>query len=354
LKLSRFSQLNKWLCHYFDVDSITFYPLTGDAGFRKYYRFELQNTAYIAVDAIPEMSNNLAFVEIQKTFQKSDINVPDIIVSDLAQGFLCLSDFGDELFSDNLTLNNMEQAYKKAIKLLPTIANVSLPENYTLPLYSADFIRVELNIFTQWLLGEHLSLSLSEQEQCSLDNCFNILIQSAIEQPQVVVHRDYHSRNLMLLPDEENSIGVIDFQDAVIGPITYDIVSLLRDCYVKWPTENVEALFQYYCQLVDLENKCSEVKPEQYVRWFDLMGLQRHIKASGIFARLFHRDNKEGYLKDIPLTLSYIVDISAKYPELKALHDLVLNKVVPALQNKEKSKEESKAESKVNLNGAGS
>lgn len=301
MKQSRFLQLNKWLCNYFDVNEIPLYSLTGDAGFRKYYRFDIENMSYIAVDAIPEMSNNLAFVEIQKTLHKAGINVPEVIVSDLTQGFFCLSDFGDVLFSDGLTLDNMNCSYKKAIKLLPKIVSLPLPKNYTLPIYDDNFIRVELDIFTKWLLGEHLNLSLNEQEKLSLENCFNILVQSAIEQPQAFMHRDFHSRNLMLLTHEKNntkknsnqeesSLGVIDFQDAVIGPITYDIVSLLRDCYVKWPSENVDVLFEYYCQLVDVDNKYPEVKKEQWIRWFDLMGLQRHIKVSGIFARLYHRD----------------------------------------------------------------
>ena len=250
----------------------------------------------------------------------------------------------------------MSHQYKQAIDVLPQIANVSLPENYTLPVYNADFIRKELNIFSEWLVDEHLGLMLSEEENTSMLNCFDVLVQNAIEQPQVVVHRDYHSRNIMVLNDnedlshQENKLGIIDFQDAVIGPITYDIVSLLRDCYIKWPTENVEVLFEYYRQLMNESHQYADIDKAQWSRWFDLMGIQRHIKASGIFARLFHRDNKEGYLKDIPLTLSYIVDISAKYSELSALHNIVLNKVIPSLN----SKMQTKAESKVNTDGVSS
>jgi len=339
LKQSRLLQLTEWLNRHFNVENIALTSLSGDAGFRKYYRFEQEGVSYIAVDAPPKMSNNLAFVEIQKTLQQAEIQVPDIIMCDLNEGFLCLSDFGDVLFSDGLTLATMTDAYKNAIALLPRIANASVPKGYSLPIYDAEFIRTELTIFIEWLLQKHLTLSLSKQEKISLQCCFDVLVESALEQPQVIVHRDYHSRNLMWLGDTlkaPKTLGVIDFQDAVVGPATYDVVSLLRDCYVKWPNENVETLFTYYCQLSEVEKKYPDITPAQWIRWFDLMGLQRHIKASGIFARLYHRDDKGGYLKDIPLTLSYIVDISAKYPELNALHDLVLHKVIPALHGSTK------------------
>jgi len=356
VKDSRLCILHRWLCLYFEVSNITLEPLTGDAGFRKYYRFSINDQSYIAVDAIPSMSNNLAFVKIQQVLKAQHVTVPNIILSDLTHGFMCLSDLGDELFSDALTLNNMSDFYKKAINVLPLIAAAPLPKNYQLPQYDAAFLNVECHIFTQWLLGVHLKITLTGHEEHQLQTCFDLLINSASEQPQVVVHRDYHSRNLMLVnhqslhPSTKNSqsdrlnmaalnkvdLGVIDFQDAVIGPITYDIVSLLKDCYVKWPDENVQNLFQYFCQLMAVKAKYPKITPEQWLRWFDFMGLQRHIKASGIFARLNHRDNKSGYLKDIPLTLSYIVDISAQYSELAFLHDLVVQKIIPKLNSKNK------------------
>ena len=344
---SRLVQLNTWLCNNFDVNSIKLDSLTGDAGFRKYYRFTMNNKSYIAVDAIPAMSNNLAFVEIQKVLQQV-INVPEIIFSDLDLGFFCLSDFGDKLFSDALTLDNMECSYQKAINILPQIAHAQLPQNYSLPQYDAKFVNVECHIFTEWLLGVHLNITLNEQEKAQLQTCFNILVDNALEQPQVIMHRDYHSRNLMLINSEQEpadtteieiELGVIDFQDAVIGPITYDIVSLLRDCYVKWPNAKVKDLFYYFYQLIDADNKYPDVTQEQWLRWFDLMGMQRHVKASGILVRVYHRDHKNGYLKDIPLTLSYIIDVSAQYSELSFLHDLVLHKVMPLLDNKVKRKD---------------
>jgi aminoglycoside/choline kinase family phosphotransferase len=325
------------------VPSLKLFPLTGDAGFRKYYRFSHHGESFIAVDALPDKSNNVAFVELQKAFKKQNVQVPEIITVDLDTGFFCLSDFGDELFGDVLTEDNMNVEYKRAIDLLPEIAAMSVNGEYKLPNYDGDFVRVELGIFTEWLLTEHLNLSLNEQESLELNNCFDVLVNNVLEQPQVVMHRDFHSRNLMDLSSnysgnylsnyDGGKLGVIDFQDAVHGPITYDIVSLLRDCYVKWPAKSVDSLFNYFCSLMQKNESYKDITHEQWARWFDLMGIQRHVKASGIFARLYHRDSKQGYLKDIPLTLSYIVDIAAKYPELKPLNELVSQKVIPALNS---------------------
>ncbi len=336
MKNSRLFLLHNWLCAFFKVPAITLSSLTGDAGFRKYYRFVVDGISYIGVDAIPDKSNNLAFVELQKAFKNNNVQVPEIIAVDLTTGFFCLSDFGDDLFSDLLTQENMEVEYKRAIDLLPNIASMSSTSEYNLPNYDADFVHLELNIFTQWLLTKHLNISLSDQELNGLEDCFNILVENVLEQPQVTMHRDFHSRNLMSLPNtNKTELGVIDFQDTVTGPITYDVVSLLRDCYVKWPQENVQELYHYFCTLMQKDESYQNITQVQWTRWFDLMGIQRHVKASGIFARLYHRDEKKGYLKDIPLTLSYIVDISDRYPELKTLNEIVKNKIIPALNTLE-------------------
>ena len=325
--------MTEWLCDSFKVSSVKLNALTGDAGFRKYYRFLHEGESYIAVDAIPDKSNNLAFVELQKAFKQKNIQVPDIIFVDLASGFFCLSDFGNELFGDQLTQTNMETEYKRAIDLLPLISDMVVEGEYSLPDYNGDFVELELGIFTEWLLTKHLNISLSPEELVELTACFDVLVKNVLEQPSVTMHRDFHSRNLMLLSGDSNKgeLGVIDFQDAVKGPITYDVVSLLRDCYVKWPSDKIHTLFTYFCQKMHKQERYKNITQAQWTRWFDLMGVQRHVKASGIFARLYHRDDKLGYLKDIPLTLSYIVEISEKYPELKALNTLVSGKVIPAL-----------------------
>lgn len=314
------------MADYFNDEGLVLSPLSGDAGFRSYYRFSSHGVCYLAVDAEPKYSNNAGFIAVASALAEQNLNVPTIIHHDLSQGFMCLSDFGDVLFSDDLSLATAEKLYNQAIDILPKIAAAKVSDEYNLPLYDRRFIETELEIFTQWLLGQHLSIELTEDEQCKIEQCFSFLVESALEQPQVFMHRDYHCRNIMVLANKE--LGIIDFQDAVKGPITYDIVSLLRDCYVRWPDELVENLFDSYCQ------KVTPLLPDvvtqaQWQRWFDLMGLQRHIKASGIFARLYHRDDKKNYLKDVPLTLDYIVDISQKYPELTYLTALVKEKVKP-------------------------
>jgi aminoglycoside/choline kinase family phosphotransferase len=342
--------LQQWLAAQFSLSVCEFIlePLTGDAGFRQYYRFFVNEKSYIAVDAPNDKSNNLAFIEIQQAFSKQSITVPELVAVDQANGFFCLSDFGDVLLADVLTPDNMSDYYQKAIDVLPIIAIANMKSSFRFPIYDRDFISNELAIFTDWLIAEHLQLSLTVDEEKHLGLCFEQLIDSALQQPQVVMHRDYHSRNIMLLDNsnqnlnhENFTLGIIDFQDAVIGPITYDIVSLLRDCYVRWPDALIKPLFKKFYRKIckDMPNLVGQVDVEnesKWQRWFDFMGLQRHIKASGIFARLHHRDKKSSYLKDIPLTLTYIQDISALYPELTFLHSFINSKVLPALLKREK------------------
>ena len=322
--------LNQWLNQQFSEENIQLTALSGDAGFRCYFRFFLNGNSYIAVDAPADKSNNAAFVFMQKNLSKQKILVPEIVAVDLSLGFFCLADFGETLLADILTLENMVKTYQKAIEILPRI-QLALPHNTNeLPHYNQAFVELELNIFPEWLLTEHLSITLTDNEQQQLKDIFSILAENMLSQPQVLVHRDYHSRNIMVL--ENGELGIIDFQDAVIGPITYDIVSLLRDCYLKWPDEDVTLLLSNYINTIAEQYSLTHISREQWQRWFDLTGIQRHLKASGIFARLHHRDNKSGYLNDIPLTLSYIVEISQQYPELAFIHQLLLNKVIPAME----------------------
>ena len=353
-KSSRFSALSRWLNQCFKQTNLVLTPMTGDAGFRHYYRFNADGYSYIAVDAPPTQSNNDAFVMVQQAFEQKNIQVPQLIEVDLIQGFFCLSDFGDILLADVLaavkpapleedehseksSTKSMQGYYQQAIDLLPAISQVKTTQ--PLPLYNKAFIHRELTIFKEWLLEVHLHINLSSDDNHQLQQCFDFLIANALSQPQVTMHRDYHSRNIMLL--DNGSLGIIDFQDAVQGPITYDIVSLLRDCYTRWSDKQIAPLFEYFCQGITLSSSqglsphdLTKVSRQQWQIWFDLMGLQRHLKASGIFARLFHRDNKNGYLNDIPLTLSYISDISAHYPELDFLHQLITEQVLPAMQLK--------------------
>ena len=346
---SRCMLLKNWLSSVLaneqGLAAIELEPMTGDAGFRQYYRFKLKGQSLIAVDAPPQYSNNQAFVAIGQALTNENLNVPKIIALDLQQGFFCLTDFGNQLLADTLQKNNgdvdIHKVYSQAIRLLPAISKANIVKNpdnvlkevnnqYQLPIYDQGFIELELEIFTQWLLKKHLNIQLSPDDQQQLMQCFSCLTVSALSQPKVTMHRDFHSRNIMVLND--NSLGIIDFQDAVIGPITYDIVSLLRDCYSRWPDSLIQPLFNDFCQLMTQQYSLEDVTEQQWQQWFDLMGIQRHLKASGIFCRLYYRDNKGSYLNDIPLTLSYIEEISAKYPQLSFLHHLIKSQVLPAMK----------------------
>ena len=325
----RTTELLIWLESHFSVDHINLIPLTGDAGFRRYFRFQCQGVTYIAVDAPVKLSNNLAFLTVQEILQQVDVNVPEIIAADLIQGFLCLSDFGDDLLANKLSNENMQLYYRNAIAELKKMLTCQTSLTETLPLYDKLFVNTELSIFSEWLLEKHLAIHLNDDEKKRLSDCFDTLISAIAEQPKVFMHRDYHSRNIMLLDDDK--FGIIDFQDAVQGPVIYDLVSLLRDCYIRWPNELLAPLVEDYRQQVQNYLPNENISKERWQYWFDLTGLQRHIKASGIFARLYHRDNKSGYLADIPLTLAYIQDVSSQYDKLDFLHQLVSTRVIPAL-----------------------
>jgi len=349
LQASRYTLLTDWLSAVLASDQASIVgqltPMTGDAGFRQYYRFTYQGQSLIAVDAPPQHSNNVAFIAVGQALLNENIKVPTIIACDLPRGFFCLSDFGDQLLADALVEQTSAQAitksYHQAITLLPAIARATMVNNhgsiaqtmvqpYSLPLYDQGFIERELALFTQWLLAKHLNIVLTLDQKIELEACFAFLTTSILSQPTITTHRDFHSRNIMVLAD--GSLGIIDFQDAVIGPITYDIVSLLRDCYRRLPEHITEPLFQSFCHLMTEQYALQHISDQQWRQWFDLMGVQRHLKASGIFCRLFYRDHKSTYLNDIPLTLSYVKDISANYPALSFLHQLLTAQVIPALQ----------------------
>ena len=328
----RTTALTRWLEEHFSSKNIALIPLSGDAGFRRYFRFQHQDQSYIAVDAPADFSNNAAFVEVQKILQNLNVKVPSIETADLEHGFLCISDFGEQLLSEQLSRNTMHNYYASAIVELNKMLKCPVSVVEGLPYYDEQFVKTELAIFSEWLLEKHLAIYLTETEKQQLTSNFEVLVAAITEQPKVFMHRDYHSRNIMLLPD--NELGIIDFQDAVQGPITYDLVSLLRDCYVRWPNELITPLVESYRRQVQKDFLAENITKEQWQYWFDLTGLQRHIKASGIFARLHHRDNKSGYLADIPLTLTYITDVSAQYASLNFLNELVTERVIPAMNKR--------------------
>jgi N-acetylmuramate 1-kinase len=316
----RHAQLQEWAQQIEHNSDLTLRLISGDASFRKYYRTPNR----IWVDAPPETEKNREFICNAAALSLVDIQAPQVLHSNLERGFLCVSDLGDCSLFTCLNAESVSLWYAKALQLLPQLTLVKLD----LPVFDNEFMARENSIFPEWLLGKHLQLSLSSEEERLLVKTFAQLSDNNLQQPQVVMHRDFHSRNLMVLDDE--SLAVIDFQDMVLGPLTYDAVSLLKDCYCRWPDavidQGMALAYRLYCE----SKIITDVSYEQFVQWFDLTGMQRHLKAAGIFARLYHRDGKPGYLNDIPRTLGYVRDVAARYPQLAAFSKWLQLRVLPA------------------------
>jgi len=325
----RLQQLIQWLDDSAGLSEFSIEPASADASFRRYFRVITAKASYIVMDAPPDRENSLPFVEISKVFAQAGLCVPEVLQLDLQQGFLLLTDLGKTDYLSVLNKDNVNRLYGDALSALVVIQTCK-EDNYTFPPYTADLLMSEMQLFRDWLLEKHLGLALPDNENEDFDEVCRLLAENAQDQPQVTVHRDYHSRNLMVY--ESHNPGILDFQDAVHGPVTYDLVSLLRDCYIQWPRSQVEDWVNGYHELAVQSGILRDEDGPRFLRWFDLMGVQRHLKAAGIFARLNHRDGKSGYLQDIPRTVGYIVDVCQCYPELGWLQKLLTEKVIPALK----------------------
>ena len=324
----RFESLQNWLIKTLKTSDFNLKPASEDASFRYYYRLSLDHKTYIVMDAPPQLEDCQPFVKVNRILYECRVNVPIIHNMDLAQGFLLLSDFGNDHYLNKLDQTNANQLYSEAIK---TIVSMQLGADIThLDAYDSSLLQREMHLFTDWLLAKHLKIELNDAQTKAIETLFNLLEQNALEQPQVFVHRDFHSRNLMLT--KANNPGVIDFQDAVLGPVSYDLMSLLKDCYIKWSKDEINHWVDFYLNERLVRDAVLNIGRDQFQRWFDLMGVQRHLKASGIFARLSHRDGKHGFLKDVPRTLSYIVDLKQTYQELAPLCQLIESQVLPKLE----------------------
>jgi hypothetical protein len=324
----REAQLRQWLGECCGLEGYGFAPASADASFRRYFRIDLgEEGTRVVMDAPPDKEDCRPFVDVTRRLELAGVHVPHIYAQDLGQGFLLLEDLGDRLYLGELDTGNVDALYGDAITALLAIQSGN-PQG--LPPYDRELLEREMRLFPEWLLGAHLGLELSRAERQMLDDTFERLVHNALEQPQVLVHRDYHSRNLLLCA--QRSPGVIDYQDAVLGPVTYDLVSLLRDCYVAWPQERVDAWMNDYAQRALTAGLIGRAEFDRVPLWFDLMGAQRHLKAAGIFARLNHRDAKPGYLQDIPRTLGYILSVAARRPELAPLAGFIGERVLPGLE----------------------
>ncbi|MCK7459610.1 aminoglycoside phosphotransferase family protein [Idiomarina aminovorans] len=303
--------------------------VSGDASFRRYFRATNGKNSLIAVDCPPEKEPMKPFLAVAEAYANAGVTVPDVIAADAGQGFMLQSDFGQILLLSKLHPRNVRQYYQQALTALPNIMSVRRTESGELPTFDNELLQRELSLFKDWLLQTHLALDWNGEDEQIWQEFSQQLINNALEQPQVGVHRDFHCRNLMLLDD--GRIGVIDFQDAVLGPVTYDAVSLLRDCYIEWPDDLVKELSQgLRQQLIESDQLAAHIEPQQWQQWFDWMGLQRHTKAAGIFARLAHRDHKPGYLQDVPRTLGYLQRVCANYPELSGYNQWLEKRVITA------------------------
>ncbi|MEH6357621.1 MAG: phosphotransferase [Pseudomonadales bacterium] len=309
--------------------------VSGDASFRRYFRTAALSSGQtlIAVDAPADKEDSRPFVAIAQAWLEQGVHVPEVRAADFDLGFMLLSDLGDDLFLPQLE-THADSLYQAALGELVTIQRSAAPHDYALPNYAADKLRQEMQLCPDWFFKQLLGLELSAEDKQRLDNVVDKLVASALEQPQVCVHRDYHSRNLMTLAD--GHVGVLDFQDAVVGPITYDLVSLLRDCYISWSDEHEEKWIGDYLQLSLQYGLWPQVDMPEYAvfkRWFDWMGLQRHLKCVGIFSRLYLRDGKAGYLQDIPRTFAYLKKVCEQYTEFAEFNGWLDEVVVPAMQN---------------------
>lgn len=324
---SRELLLEQWLLQQLSADTLALQVVSGDASFRRYFRVTLPglSTTLIAVDSPPDKESNAEFVQIARVLFAKGFGVPEVKALDMAQGFLLLSDLGKRLLLPELNEQTVGRHYGNAMQTLLALQGRIKQADLPLPHYDSKRLQAEMALFSEWFIPRYLEYTLKPDQQQILQNAFQCLTDSALEQPLVFVHRDYHARNLMLLDNDQQAM--IDFQDAVWGPMTYDLVSVLRDCYVRWPRQQTLGWASDYFHAAAsaglVPENCTEAR---FLRWFEWMGVQRHLKATGIFARLNYRDQKPVYLGDIPRTYSYMLETTAAYPELAAM-----NRVLKAL-----------------------
>jgi aminoglycoside/choline kinase family phosphotransferase len=310
---SRLEMLTRWVTEDLGFSDGSIAPASADASFRRYFRVTRGADSYIVMDAPPDKEDLAPFLKVGRILSEIGVNAPAVLARDNARGFLLLTDLGTQLYLDALLDEAaVDSLYADALRALMEIQTADAALGAQLPPYGRDLLMREMELMPEWFLQRHLGLTPSAAERQMLSELFELLSRSAAEQPAVIVHRDYHSRNLLVTA--QRNPGILDFQDAVWGPVTYDVVSLLKDCYIAWPAARVRDWVLGFRESL-LERGFAAGGAAQFMRWFDLIGLQRHIKVLGIFARLYYRDGKPGYLKDLPRVLDYTRTAAAAYPE---------------------------------------
>jgi len=302
------------------VPPATLTAASSDASFRRYFRWEGAGRSFVVMDAPPPQENCKPFVDIAFLLAKSGINVPKIYAEDLERGFLLLNDLGNKTYLDVIDSENADTLFSDALQAL--LAFQQLPMVAPLPSYDVALLRRELELFPEWYVKRELGVEFDATQQQQWQKVSDLLIDSALAQPKVLVHRDYMPRNLML---SEPNPGVLDFQDAVYGPVTYDVTCLFKDAFLSWPEERVRGWLESYWQQASALNIPVQPDFEEFLRASDLMGVQRHLKVIGIFARICHRDGKPRYLGDVPRFFSYIEAVIARRPELADLQALLVS-----------------------------
>jgi N-acetylmuramate 1-kinase len=331
----RLEQLERWLAKLFGTREFQVTTASADASFRRYFRVARGAETWIAMDAPPAKEDMEPYIRIASMLVDVGVNAPRVLERNSEEGFLLNSDLGSQTYLMELEARgDADRLYTDAIDALVRIQARGAEHAARLPPYDDALLRREMALFPEWFCGRHLGLTLAGDDAVALAGVFDVLSATALEQPRVFVHRDYHSRNLMVGDGARHGAnpGILDFQDAVSGPVTYDLVSLLRDCYVAWPAERVLQWALQFRAAAQREGVPVGASESEFLRWFDLMGVQRHLKAIGIFARLWHRDGKPGYLNDIPRTLNYVLAASGHYRELHFLQAFIDRQVQPALE----------------------
>jgi hypothetical protein len=327
---ARLALIADWLSRELRLPEARLEPASSDASFRRYFRVFAGGATYIVMDAPPLKEDVRPYLKVTRLLESLGVHVPHVHETDTDRGLLLLEDLGSTLYLERLNAgDDPEPLYRDALAALAAIQVRGREVSRELPPYDHAALERELALMPEWLLGRHLGLTPPAAEAATIADSFAFLMREALAQPAVFVHRDYHSRNLMILA--ERSPGVLDFQDALCGPVGYDLVSLLKDCYIAWPRARVVSwVHGYRAQLLRSGGPAGASEAE-FLRWFDLVGVQRHIKVLGIFCRLWYRDGKSSYLADLPRVLAYVRETCGEYPELEALGRLLEQRVAAAL-----------------------
>lgn len=330
-KSERKVKLDEWLTQVCPDGITECAPLPADASTRQYFRVITSARSYVAMNAPPPLACQ-PFVAIAATLRNMGLNAPEVLASDLDNGFLLLTDFGDltylRFLAANYNANTADDLYGRALRALSVMQSCRDVPGFTLPVFGREWMEREWDWHQEWFLQKWLGLT--KPVNAAVNDAYEKLVVSALEQPQVFMHRDYHSANLMVLP--EARVGILDFQDAFIGPFTYDLASLLRDCYIEWRPVMVEEWAGYYFSLLREQGLFLQVSDQTFMQWFDWMSVQRHIKALMTFSRKYVRDHDARYLVHVPRTVNAILKVSEQYPALQALTDFYANIVEPAVR----------------------